>query len=64
MLCELCASKYATSNGLVNGFDGIFKASRTYCSKSIIWIMFQNFTIGTLTREKYNHYYNNNIESK
>jgi hypothetical protein len=48
----------------VNGFDGIFKASRTYCSKSIIWIMFQNFTIGTLTREKYNHYYNNNIESK
>ncbi len=26
--------------------------------------MFQNFNIRTLTREKYNHYYNNNIESK
>jgi hypothetical protein len=26
--------------------------------------MFQNFKIGTLTREKYNHYYDNNIESK
>jgi hypothetical protein len=26
--------------------------------------MFQNCKIGTLTREKYNHYYNNNIESK
>jgi hypothetical protein len=26
--------------------------------------MLQNFKIGTLTREKYNHYYNNNIDSK
>jgi len=26
--------------------------------------MFQNFKSGTLTKEKYNHYYNNNIESK
>jgi hypothetical protein len=26
--------------------------------------MFQNFKIGTLTREKYNHHYDNNIESK
>jgi hypothetical protein len=26
--------------------------------------MFQNCKIGTLAREKYNHYYNNNIESK
>jgi hypothetical protein len=33
-------------------------------TKIIIWIMFQNFKIGTLTTEKYNHYYNNNIESK
>jgi hypothetical protein len=26
--------------------------------------MFQNSKIGTLTREKYSHYYDNNIESK
>jgi hypothetical protein len=26
--------------------------------------MFQNSKIGTLTREKYNHYHDNNIESK
>jgi len=55
---------YAMYDGLVNGIDDIFKASTTCCDKTIIWIMFQNFKIGTLTREKYNHYYNNNIESK
>jgi hypothetical protein len=54
---------YATSDGLVNGVDGIFKASITYCEKTIIWIMFQNSKIGTLTREKYNHCSDNNIES-
>jgi hypothetical protein len=52
------------SNGLVNGVDGIFKSSTTYCEKTIIWIMFQNCKIGTLTKEKYNHHYDNNIESK
>ncbi len=26
--------------------------------------MFYNFKIGPLIREKYNHYYDNNIESK
>jgi hypothetical protein len=40
MLVEFCADNYATSNGLVNGVDGIFKASTTYCEKTIIWIMF------------------------
>jgi len=39
MLVELCASKYATSYGLVNGVDGIFKTSTTCCEKTIIWIM-------------------------
>jgi len=47
----------------MDGVDGIFKAS-TYCGKIIIWIMFQKSKIGTLTTEKYSHYYNNNIESK
>jgi len=55
MLVELCVGNYATSNGLLNGANGIFKASTTYCEKTIIWIMFQKFKIGTLTKEKYNH---------
>ncbi len=51
----------------MNGVDGIFKASIIDCEKtiiSIIWIMFQNSKIVTQTREKYSHYYDNNIESK
>jgi hypothetical protein len=36
MLVELCASNYVMSNGLVNGVDGIFKSSTTYCEKTII----------------------------
>jgi hypothetical protein len=63
MLVELCVGNHATYDGLVNGAYGIFKTS-TYCEKIVIWIMFQNFKIETLKREKYNHYYNNNIESK
>jgi hypothetical protein len=64
MLVDLCASNYAMYDGFVNGIDGIFKASTTYCDKTIIWIMYQKNLITTLTREKYNHYYNDNIESK
>jgi hypothetical protein len=52
MSVELCASNYATFDGLVNGIDGIFKTSTTYCEKTIIWIMFQNFKIGTLINKK------------
>jgi hypothetical protein len=57
MLVKLCASNHATFDGFVNGASGIFKTSTTYCEKTIIWIMFQNSKIGTLTREKYNHFY-------
>ncbi len=64
MLVELRVSNYVTFDGFVNGTDGIFKASTTYCEKTIVQIMFQKFKIGTLTRKKYNHYYNNNIDSK
>jgi hypothetical protein len=64
MLVELCVGNYVTSNGFVNGVNGIFKALTTYCEKIIIWITFQNFEIGTLTRERYSHYYDNNIKSK
>jgi hypothetical protein len=34
MLVELCASNYATFDGLVNGTNGIFKASTTYYEKN------------------------------
>jgi hypothetical protein len=40
MLIEICVNNYATSDGLVNGIDGTFETSTTYCEKTIIWIMF------------------------
>jgi len=45
MLVELCVGNYATYDDIVN------KTSITYCDKTIIWIMFQNSKIGTLTRK-------------
>ncbi len=43
MLIELCVDNYGMYDGLVNGADGVFKTSTTYCDKIIIWIMFLNF---------------------
>jgi len=63
MLVELCVINYVTFDGFVNGVDNIFETSKTYCDKTIIWITFQNFKIGTL-KEKYNHYYNIKIQLK
>ncbi len=60
----MCVGNYATFYGHVNGANDIFKVSTTYYAKINIWIMFQISKIGTLTREKYSHYYDNNIESK
>jgi hypothetical protein len=51
MLVELCVGNYATFDGLVNGGNDIFNASITYCEKTIIWIMFQNFKIKILTKK-------------
>jgi hypothetical protein len=42
MLIKLCATNYVTSDGLVNGADGIFKASTTYCEKIIISIKLEH----------------------
>jgi hypothetical protein len=36
MLVELCVANYVTFDGLVNGANGIFKTSTTYCEKIII----------------------------
>jgi hypothetical protein len=51
MLVELHARSYATSNGLVNGNDGMFKTSTSY-HNTITWIFFQNPKTRMLTREK------------
>jgi hypothetical protein len=40
MLVELCARNYETSDGLVNGADGIFKDFIETISKSFVWIHF------------------------
>jgi hypothetical protein len=45
MLVELYVGNYATYDGLLNGVGGIFKTLTTYCDKTIIWILFQNFKI-------------------
>jgi hypothetical protein len=64
MLVVLYVGNYATSNGFFNGANGIFKTSTIHIvKKPFIWIMFQNLKIGTLTRKKYSHYYDD-IESK
>jgi len=57
-------NNYAKYDGLVNGVDGMCKTSITSNDRTIIWIMFQSFKIGTLIGENFNHYYNNSIESK
>jgi hypothetical protein len=48
----MCWGNYATFDGFMNGANSIFKASTTYCEKTILWIMFQNYKIGTLTKKK------------
>jgi hypothetical protein len=45
MLVKLCVGNYETSNGLVNGANGIFQNYIKTISKSLILIQFQNFQI-------------------
>jgi hypothetical protein len=40
MLVELCVSNYAIFDDLVNIIDDIFKETKAYNCKTIIWIMF------------------------
>ncbi len=40
MLVELCAGNYGTSDGLVDGVDGIFEDFTKTISKSFVWIHF------------------------
>ncbi len=57
MLVELCVENYATSNGLVNGVDGIFKTLTSYHNKIIISISFLNPKTWMFTRKKSIHLY-------
>jgi hypothetical protein len=60
LLVKLCARNYATSDGLINGANGIFKDYiETSTSKSFIWIYFENPRIGNNTRFKKIIYINN-----
>ncbi len=63
MLIELCAKNYATTNGLVNTINGIFKTSTSYHNKTIIWISFSNPKIKIVAKEKSIHLYTNNVYS-
>jgi hypothetical protein len=50
MLMELCAGNYETSDGVVNGVDGIFEDFTKIISKSFVWIHFHNPKIGHNTQ--------------
>jgi hypothetical protein len=52
MLVELCARNYETSDGLVNGANGIFEDFTKIISNSFVWIHFHNPWIGHNTQIK------------
>lgn len=56
ILIKQCARNYTTSNGLLNGTDGIFKTLTSCNGKTTIWIKFQNSRIGIITIKKMIHY--------
>jgi exonuclease III len=56
MLIELC-NNYVISDGLVNGADGLFKATTSCNNKSYIWIKKINSKIGITTRFSNSHLY-------
>jgi hypothetical protein len=53
----LCASNYATLDGIVNGANGTFQDYVENNSKPLIWIHFHNTQIGINTRIKNSHIY-------
>jgi len=62
MLVKLCVGNYSTHDGLVNGANEIFQASRKLLtSQEFIWILFNNLKSGQLTRTKNEHFYEQKI---
>jgi hypothetical protein len=56
ILVELIAGNLDTQDGLVNGADGIFQMHTTH-NEDIIWIQFNDPTIGTSRRQKMQSFY-------
>jgi hypothetical protein len=56
MFIELC-NNYVISDGLVNGADGLFKATTSCNNKSYIWIKKFNSKVGITTRFSNSHLY-------
>jgi hypothetical protein len=62
MLVKFCVGNYSTRDGLVNGANEIFQASRKLPnSQEFIWILFNNLKSGRLTRTKNGHFYEQKI---
>ena len=60
ILVELIGANLDTQDGLVNGVDGVFQL-HTKNDKDILWIEFNDTTIGISRRKKMQHLYTNSI---
>ena len=58
MLVELYLENYNTSDGLVNGSDGVFKEFTKADNFDIVWIKFNDPNIGQQKKLKYACHYN------
>lgn len=54
MLTELTGVNYDIQDGLVNGAEGIFRASTTF-ENGTIWIEFDDLIVGTIQWKKNSH---------
>ncbi len=53
MLVEFCVGNYATHDVVVNGANGIlWESTKVLNSQEVIWIFFNTFKCGKLTRIK------------
>ena len=57
MLVELYVGNYSIKDGLVNGIDGFFKIYTTSNKGDVIWIEFNEKTIGKIQSNKFQHLY-------
>ena len=62
MLIEFYLGNYNTSDGLVNGYGGIFKDYTNHNNLGIMWIKCNDSNFGHLQRLKYAQYYKQCID--